>query len=55
MKKLLSFIFCFLAFSSLVEASTKIEEVFSDIDTNYEYYNELQTLYDKGMIFPDSN
>ncbi|MDR2640632.1 MAG: hypothetical protein LBC61_04935 [Candidatus Peribacteria bacterium] len=55
MKKLLSIIFCLLSFSSLTNASTKIEEVFSDIDKNYVYYNELQVLYDKGMFTPDEN
>ncbi|MDP2395698.1 MAG: S-layer homology domain-containing protein [bacterium] len=29
--------------------------MFSDINSNYKYLNELQTLYDKGMIFPDKN
>jgi hypothetical protein len=31
-----------------------IENVFSDITKDYPYYNELQTLYDKSMIFPDN-
>ncbi|MDR0772384.1 MAG: hypothetical protein LBF15_05155 [Candidatus Peribacteria bacterium] len=47
MKKLLSFIFCFLSFAYVAEASTSVSEVFSDIDKNYKYYNELQVLYDK--------
>jgi hypothetical protein len=47
MKKLLSFIFCFLSFTYIAEASTPVNEVFSDVDKNYKYYNELQVLYDK--------
>ncbi|MDD2907648.1 MAG: PKD domain-containing protein [Candidatus Gracilibacteria bacterium] len=35
--------------------SVPVEQVFSDISKDYKYYNELQTLYDKGMIFPDSD
>ena len=34
--------------------SIPVENVFVDIDTDYKYYKELQTLYDKWMIFPDS-
>lgn len=34
--------------------SIPVEDVFSDIDWNYKYLNELQALYDKWMIFPDS-
>ncbi|MFK7779910.1 MAG: PKD domain-containing protein [Candidatus Gracilibacteria bacterium] len=33
--------------------SIPVENVFSDIDSDYKYINELQTLYDKGMIYPD--
>lgn len=32
-----------------------MEEVFSDIDTSYIYYNELQELYDRGMILPSQD
>ena len=32
-----------------------VEKVFSDIDKNYIYYHELETLYNKWMISPDSN
>jgi len=35
--------------------SIPVEQVFSDIKKDYKYYNELQDLYDKWMIFPDSN
>jgi len=34
--------------------SIPVEEVFSDIDSDYKYIHELQTLYDKWMITPDS-
>ncbi|MGE4444429.1 MAG: PKD domain-containing protein [Candidatus Altimarinota bacterium] len=44
------FIFSFQAF-----AAQKIEDVFTDIKKDYIYYNELQTLYDKGVITPDLN
>lgn len=35
--------------------SIPVQDVFSDINSNYKYLNELQTLYDKAMIFPDKN
>lgn len=35
--------------------SVPVQDVFSDINSNYKYINELQTLYDKWMIIPDSN
>jgi len=41
-------------FNSFVSAE-KVEDVFSDIDWNYKYIEQLQKLYDKGMIFPDSD
>ena len=51
--------FLFLTFSFFLNPwsfadSIPVENVFVDIDTDYKYYKELQTLYDKGMIFPDS-
>lgn len=36
-------------------SSIPIEEVFSDIDSNYEYYSELQYMFDNWVIFPDDN
>lgn len=30
-----------------------VENVFSDIDADYEYRDELQLLYDRGMVSPD--
>lgn len=35
--------------------SVPVQNVFSDIDANYKYLHELQTLYDKWMIYPDSD
>lgn len=32
-----------------------VENIFSDIDKNYEYREELQKLYDRGMIIPDGS
>ncbi len=40
---------------STFAVSTPIEKVFKDIDKDYKYYYELQTLYDKWMFFPDKN
>lgn len=58
MKKLyfvfLSFILFFINIS-VYSFSLPVEEVFSDIDKSYPYYRELQTLYDRGMIVPDSS
>jgi hypothetical protein len=40
------FIIILLLFTKLTFA-TPVENVFNDIDKNYKYYHELQTLYDK--------
>ncbi len=52
-------IYLFFLFSFFVNtafaASTPVETVFSDIDKNYEYYNELQDLYDRWAIYPDED
>lgn len=55
-KKLITFfILYFIVFLwNAFSASIPVEQVFSDISKDYKYYNELQTLYDKGMIKPDS-
>lgn len=34
--------------------SIPVEDVFSDINSDYKYHQELQTLYDRGMVYPDS-
>jgi hypothetical protein len=49
------YIFLFFIKSSIFAASIPVENIFSDIDVDYKYYNELQYLYDKWMIFPDEN
>lgn len=59
MLKKLILTFFILIFSSFWQAlvfadSIPVEDIFSDIDVNYKYINELQTLYDKWMITPDS-
>jgi len=54
-KKFFLFFLCFLFFIPLSFASgEKVEDIFSDISSNYTYLKELQTLYDKGIISPDS-
>jgi len=60
MKKILflTFSLIILIFSWVFSASANsipVENIFSDIDTSYEYYDELQTFYDRGMIFPNSD
>jgi hypothetical protein len=49
----LFFILSFFLNTGVFADSIPVENVFADIDTDYTYYKELQTLYDKGMIFPD--
>ncbi len=56
LKKILHFIIAiFFIFSFCNADSVPVEQVFKDITKNYKYYNELQTLYDRWMIFPDSD
>ena len=45
----------FILWNSVFSASIPVEKVFLDIDKNYKFYNELQTLYDRWMIYPDAN
>ncbi len=50
--------FIILIFSwvfSLSANAIQIENIFSDIDTDYKYYTELQTFYERWMISPDSD
>lgn len=57
------FIFLFLFFSlSLLWLGSQawgntanVQDVFIDIDSNYEYLEELQQLYDRGMIVTDAS
>lgn len=53
--KILFFTFLFLITKITFAVSTPVETVFSDIDKNYKYYNELQDLYDKWAVYPDEN
>lgn len=58
LKKIILFLLTyFLLFlnSTSAAVSIPVENVFSDISTEYWYYNELQTLYDRGMVFPDED
>jgi hypothetical protein len=52
--KILLFIsLLFFCFPSVSAGQILVENVFSDIDADYEYRDELQTLYDRGMILPN--
>ncbi len=54
MKKIFLFCICYIFFLSPVFAEkVLVENVFSDIDADYKYRDELQLFYDRGMIFPD--
>lgn len=55
MWKIIFFFFLFSFSSPYAFAVEKIEDVFIDIEKDYVYYNELQSLYEKGMINPDLN
>ena len=54
MKILFRLLFLFILFSSLAWVvfwnSARVQDVFVDIDENYTYLQELQQLYDRGMI-----
>jgi len=53
---LLLFIIHYTLFFSPVRASNApVYDIFSDINSDYKYIDELQTLYDKWMIIPDEN
>lgn len=49
-KKILTFFALYFSLVSWVFANTPVSEVFSDIDLDYKYYDELQALYDRWMI-----
>ena len=56
LKKILLFIFSSFLFVNTSFASTVlVENVFSDINSSYEYRDELQALYDRGAIVADSS
>ena len=57
-KKLFILFFSFVCFFSFVHAEEKkisVQDIFSDITSDYKYIDELQLLYDKGIIEPDNN
>jgi hypothetical protein len=53
-KIILFCIFFIITLSTTFASTQKVEDVFSDINSNYKYLSELQTLYDKGIIQPDN-
>lgn len=53
--KILLFITLFASFFSVNAENIPVEKVFKDIDKNYKYYDELQSLYDRWIFSPDKN
>ncbi len=45
-------IILFFSLPSVFAERSLVEDIFSDIDEDYQYRDELQTLYDRGMIIP---
>lgn len=52
MKKILLFCFFFFFYIFQTFAFDKVEDIFEDIPVDYPYLHELQTLYEKGVIWP---
>ena len=52
-QKILLFITFFFFLYNTTFANQKIEDVFTDINSNYKYLSELQLLYNKGIIKPN--
>jgi hypothetical protein len=52
-QKILLFITFFFFSYITTFANQKVEDVFTDINSNYTYLSELQLLYDKGIIKPN--
>lgn len=52
-QKILLFITFFLFLHTFTFANQKVEDVFIDINWDYKYIEELQLLYDKGIIKPN--
>jgi S-layer homology domain len=57
MKKIIfSFLLFLFSFSGVfADNYLPIDEVFSDIKKDYKYYNEVQELYNRWILFPDSD
>lgn len=55
-KKIITFfiLYFIILLWNVFSASIPVEQIFSDIKKDYKYYNELQVLFDKWMIYPDS-
>lgn len=49
------FVFSLLFKSEIYSSSASVEDIFSDIWSDYKYLNELQTLYDNGAIKVNSD
>jgi hypothetical protein len=50
------FLFLLLFFTGIgntFASQILVENIFSDINSDYIYRDELQALYDRGMIIPD--
>ena len=48
-------IFCLFWFNNISADSIPVEDIFSDINEDYKYLDELQALYNNWMIKPDVN
>ena len=56
MKKTILFLLLFFTgIAQSFAAQILVENIFSDIDSDYIYRDELQALYDRGMIIPDES
>ena len=53
--KIFFFLFFLFSFSFVNAESIPVDKIFKDINKNYPYYKELQSLYDRGIIFPDKD
>jgi hypothetical protein len=55
LKKIFTFLLLYFSlYISVLAGNTPVDEIFSDISVGYKYYDELQTLYDKGMILENA-
>jgi hypothetical protein len=53
--KILFIIFNLFIFKFVFALSTPVDQVFTDIESDYKYYNELQYLYDNKAISQNKN
>jgi len=54
-KTILFLLLFFTGIAQSFAAQILVENIFSDIDSDYIYRDELQALYDRGMIIPDES